>query len=548
MRVIANRIKGLPAIKGDLMGGLMAAVVALPLALAFGVASGLGAQAGLYGAIACGIFASLFGGTPGQVSGPTGPMTVVAAGIIATHTNQPELVFGAIILGGVLQILIGAIKGGQLVHYIPYPVVSGFMSGIGFIIILVEIPPLFGLDTPSSAVAGLQSLVRIPGLMIPEALGIGLLTLTLIYLLPRFIKVVPSSLIALIVCSALAMVLGMEIPRIEDIGQIPQGIPMPVLPAISLSDLAIIVPAGISLALLGSIDSLLTSVIVDKITFKRHDSDKELTGQGIGNIVAGLFGGLPGAGATMRSVVNVRNGGQTGLSGVVHGILLLGVLLGAGSIASQIPLACLAGILIATGISIIDYRGLKTVFRAPKDDVLVMLLVLGLTVFLDLIIAVLAGLSLAAFLFCKRFADLEASHHDHLDSLEHLKDIIKQIPEALVRNIYIYTFNSPLFFGEAQNFNLLVSNLSNVKILILDFRNVPMIDQTGLFTLEDSIGILQRKGIRLMLVGLSDELHRKLDKMHLFDKVPAKNCFDSLESALSSFALTEASSQPEFHR
>lgn len=530
---------------GDLTGGLIAAIVALPLALAFGVASGLGAEAGLYGAIACGLFVALFGGTPGQVSGPTGPMTVVAAGIVATHAGRPELVFGAVILGGLLQIIIGAIRGGQLVHYIPYPVVSGFMTGIGLIIILVEIPPLFGLDTPSSALEGVKSLPQIPELYNPFALIVGLSTIAVIYLLPRFAPKVPASLVALVLATIVTSYMGLDIPQIKDIGEIPLGLPIPRLPMLSFSDLLVIVPAGISLALLGAIDSLLTSVIVDKITHRRHNSNKELVGQGIGNIVSGLVGGLPGAGATMRSVVNIQNGGRTNLSGVVHSIILLVVLLGAASIASLIPLATLAGILVTVGISIMDYRGLKRIPKTARDDVLIMLIVLALTVFLDLITAVLVGLALAAFLFCKRFSDLETSYHGHLDTLSHLHDVIHQIPEIHRKQIYLYTFNGPLFFGEARNFKQVIANLKDVHTMILSFQNVPLIDQTGLFSLEDSVHLLENQGSRVLFVGLAGEVKTAMERIGLIHRIPDENFFESLEEAVHHLAeIPQPKAQP----
>jgi sulfate permease, SulP family len=308
---------------------------------------------------------------------------------------------------------------------------------------------------------------------------------------------------------------------------------MPRLPLISLTDFLIIIPAGISLALLGSIDSLLTSLIVDKVTFNRHDSNKELLGQGVGNIVSGLIGGLPGAGATMRSVVNVQNGGRTNLSGIVHGLILLIILLGAAPIASLIPLATLAGILITVGISIIDYRGLKSVRRSPKDDVMVMFLVLGLTVFLDLITAVLVGLSLAAFLFCKRFAELDISEHGRLDSLQDMQGVIKTIPEDKLKEIYTYTFNGPLFFGEARNFNYTVSNLIDVKTMILNFGNVPLMDQTGMISLEDSVLLLEKRGCKVIFVGLNPENRNCLEKMGLIDNISRQNYFETFEAAIS---------------
>src|SRR3989338_7644134 len=347
---------------GDILAGLTTGIVALPMALAFGVASGLGAEAGLYGAMACGIFAALFGGTPGQVTGPTGPLTVVTATIIASHLKHPEYLFCAVILAGLLQIFFGLIKTGQFVRYIPYPVVSGFMSGIGVIITLIQLAPLFGLKGYGDAEEALVHLIDIP-----------------------------------------------------KIGEIPQGFPIPKIPIIPFEELHLIVPAAFTLALLGSIDSLLTSVVVEKVTSKRHDSDQEQIGQGIGNIAAGLIGGIPGAGATMRSLVNIKSGGTTYLGGIVHGLFLLAVLVSIGPLASIIPLSCLAGILITVGIGILDYKGLKSIGKAPKEDVIVMFVVLLLTIFVDLIMAVIAGVALSSVLFAKKLSDKSFSTHSSFD-------------------------------------------------------------------------------------------------------------------------------------
>ncbi|HEY9686026.1 MAG TPA: SulP family inorganic anion transporter, partial [Coleofasciculaceae cyanobacterium] len=478
---------------GDLVGGITAAIIALPLALAFGVASGLGATAGLYGAVACGIFAALFGGTPGQVSGPTGPMTVVTAGMIMNHHDHPDLIFASIILAGLIQILLGVFRLGKLIEYIPYPVISGFMTGIGVIIIALQIPPLFGLSGAGNVLEALEIFPRIPALLNPVATVIGLGTLATILILKKISPRLPSALIALALSTLAVVLLRPDIPLI---GAIPAGLPIPHLPTIHLPELRLITEAAIALALLGSLDSLLTSVVVDKITGNRHDSNKELLGQGVGNMVSGLIGGLPGAGATMRSVVNIHAGGRTNLSGVIHGLLLLAVLLGLGALTANIPLACLAGILIHVGITIIDYRGLKGIRRSPRSDTAVMLVVLGLTVFVDLIIAVIAGIALASVLFVKNLSDVEPSTHHDLpeDELPH------GLPKELSREIYRYRFKGPLYFGEARNFSAVMDKLKGIRYLILDFEHVPMIDQTGAFALEDAIERAQRQGVKVFLL------------------------------------------------
>jgi SulP family sulfate permease len=520
-------------LSGDLIGGITAAVIALPLALAFGVASGLGATAGLYGAIACGIFAALLGGTPGQVSGPTGPMTVVTAGVIMTHRDRPDIIFAAIMLAGLLQILLGVFRSGKLIEYIPYPVISGFMSGIGVIIITLQIPPLFGLEGAGNVIEAIQLFPQIPAHLNPLATMIGLGTLATILLLKKISPGLPSALIALALSTAAVVLLR---PDIQLIGAIPAGLPMPHLPFIHFSELRLVAEAAIALALLGSLDSLLTSVVVDKITGNRHNSNKELLGQGVGNMVAGLIGGLPGAGATMRSVVNIHAGGRTNFSGVIHGVLLLAVLLGLGSLTANIPLACLAGILVHVGITIIDYRGLKGVRRSPISDTTVMLVVLGLTVFVDLIIAVIAGIALASVLFVKNLSDVEPSTHDYLPEDE----LPSGLPTELSREIYTYTFKGPLYFGEARNFSAAMDKIEGIRYLILDFQHVPLIDQTGAFALEDTIERAQKHGIQVFLVNPFPHIQAQLEKSATRPELVSRNCYERLDEILDSIRQIES--------
>jgi SulP family sulfate permease len=513
------------------MGGLTAAIVALPLALAFGVASGLGATAGLYGAIACGIFAALFGGTPGQVSGPTGPMTVVTTGLFLAHPDHPGVIFAAVILAGVLQILLGVFRLGNLIHYIPYPVISGFMSGIGIIIILLQIPPLFGLAGGGGVLDMLRVYPRIPAEFNPAAAALGVGTFAAIVGLKKLAPRLPATLVALVLATLAAVLLGLQVPTI---GPIPGGLPAPSVPRVAAAEVHILVEAAIALALLGSIDSLLTSVVVDKITGRRHDSNRELIGQGIGNTVSGLIGGLPGAGATMRSVVNIQSGGRTNLSGTVHGLVLLAVLLGLGALTARIPLACLAGILIHVGVTIIDYRGLKSVRKAPWSDTFVMAVVLGLTVFVDLIIAVIVGIALASVLFVKNLSDARPSDHGPIAD----DDLPDGFPDALKGSVYVYTFKGPLYFGEAKNFGEVMSRLAGIRHVILVFDNVPLIDQTGAYAVEDTIERLQAKGVGVQLVHPYPHVRQSLERIATRPEVIRRADCGTLDAALEAIAAT----------
>lgn len=485
-------------VRGDLFGGVTAGIVALPLALAFGVASGLGAQAGLYGAIAVGILAALFGGTPSQISGPTGPMTVVAAGVIAAHTGRPEYVLAAIALGGLFQILFGVLKLGTYIRYVPYPVVSGFMSGIGVIIVALQVLPLAGLPGPANVVKALQAIPAALSNINLVALGFGLATIAIVYTAPRVLKGVPGTLVALVSLTIVAVVAKVDIPRI---GEIPAGLPALTLPPMDLAMLGVILVPALTLALLGSIDSLLTSLVADNLTRTRHDSNQELIGQGLGNTLSGLIGGLPGAGATMRTVVNIQSGGTGNLSGVVHGLVLLAVLLGLGTLASHIPLAVLAGILVTVGIGIIDYKGLRHFVRVPRADAVVMVVVLGLTVFVDLIQAVAIGMVMACLVFVKRVSDMPVGRSRVLNEAGELYPE-GELAEEVARGIHVLHLDGSLFFGNALPLQTTTGKLKDAKALVIDMARTPFLDQSGAYALSDAALDLRARGVCVFLAAL----------------------------------------------
>lgn len=476
-------------VRGDLLGGITAGIVALPLALAFGVASGLpnGAAAGLYGAIALGIFASIFGGTPAQVSGPTGPMTVVAAGLAVALKDHPGAIFLAVALAGVLQIVLGALRVGGVIRYVPYPVISGFMTGIGVIIIVLHIPVLLGHGSVSNPLEAFRGMPHYLTMLEAESLLLGLATIAIVYATPYVTKVVPGSLLALVAMTVIATVTGMNVPTIS---AIPTGLPVPTLPSFDPETLRIVLPAALVLAILGSIDTLLTSLVADRITGTQHQSNRELLGQGIGNIAAGLIGGLPGAGATMRTVVNVKSGGRGRLSGVVHGLLLVGVLVGLAPLAQRIPLSVLAGLLITVGIGILDYRGLGDARKAPRSDTAVMIIVLGLTIFVDLMAAVAAGVILSALVFAKRVGDQTPATPT---------DGARAVPVG-VPGVRALHATQALFFGNAE---ALRKALDDVRegALILSLESVEYLDQSAAYALGDAAADLRGRGVRVLLVA-----------------------------------------------
>ncbi|MEB3313897.1 MAG: SulP family inorganic anion transporter [Cyanobacteriota bacterium] len=517
--------------RGDLFGGVTAAIVALPLALAFGVVSGAGATAGIYGAICTGFFAALFGGTPAQVSGPTGPMTVVMttviSALIARHSDTGlAMAFTVVMIGGALQILFGLMRLGQYITLLSYTVISGFMSGIGVIIILLQLPPLLGYDASGGVIGTLQQLpefLRQPNWV---AVGLGLLTLGIVFVIPpRLNRLLPSPLVALVVVSLISVLFfeQVDLPRI---GPIPRGLPSFRLPSLALTDLADMLRYGLMLGVLGSIDSLLTSLVADSISRTQHDSDKELIGQGLGNLLSGLCGGLPGAGATMRTVVNVQAGGKTSLSGMIHAFVLLLVVLGAGPLTAQIPLAVLAGLLLKVGFDILDWGFIKRAPRISKKGTGVMYLVLFLTVFVDLITAVLVGAFVTNMLTIKRLSDLQS---DRIQAINGPTDgaNLSPVEEAILSdckgNILLFQLGGPMSFGAAKSISRRLSIVQDYQALVLDLGEVSNLGVTAALAIESIVkDALQRQRQVWIVVGPGQVQWRlnRLDLGQLLPKTP----------------------------
>lgn len=545
-------------IKGDVFGGITAGIVALPLALAFGIqafggvdspgASSMGALAGLVGATLLGFFAALFGGTHSQISGPTGPMTVITASIVSGAWASSQGNISAVLLSmslagifcGLFQVLFGLIRIGKYVRYIPYPVLSGFMSGIGVIIILQQLYPIVGKKSPAST---LDMILNFPatiaeGISVP-ALLLGLACIALIILVPKVTKKVPATLVALVVVTVVSLFTGLD--SALTIGNIPAGLPMPFFTKVQLDgiDWMVVIKAslvpGLTLAGLGSIDTLLTSVVADNITKTKHNSNQELIGQGIGNAVAGLFCGLAGAGATMRTVVNVKSGGRTQLSGMIHAALLLAILLGLGSLVKYVPLSVLAGILITVGWGIIDFRGFKDLRRIPKSDAFVMIVVFLMTVFVDLLTAVGIGMVIACVLFMKRAGDLvedgysskELSTFDKESPWEDEKDM----PKDIHHHIYIERLDGPIFFGSITGFQRVMHDIpKDTKIVIIRMRRVPFMDQSGVYAMETAIKDLQAQGVKVLMTIIQPQPRYMLENHRIIPMlIPQENTFETFE-------------------
>lgn len=508
-------------LKGDIYGGLTAAVVALPLALAFGVTSGLGPLAGMYGAIIVGFFAAIFGGTPAQISGPTGPMTVVMTAIVMHFAHNPAIAFTIVMLGGIFQMLFAMLKFGRYINLVPYPVISGFMSGIGCIIIILQLAPFVGQVSSGNPLRSILDLPDLFSQIQPQAITLGIIALAIVWLIPqRMSRYIPGSLLALVLSTLLGMYLFNDV---KVIGEIPSGLPALQLPVISIGEFATIIKFSLVLAFLGSIDSLLTSLIADSITRTHHKSDRELFGQGIGNIISGLFGGLPGAGATMRTVVNVRAGGRTPISGALHAVVLLFMVLGLGAFAEHIPHAVLAGILLKVGFDIVDWNYLRRIHNAPRSGVLIMLATFLLTVFVDLITAVAVGTVMASLIFVKRMSDSQVENMKVVDVSADWNDLRDEETEILERaggHIVLFHIEGPMSFGSAKEIVQLLTADREQDVLIIDFSDVPFIDSTAAFSIEEVILNAKNENDHIVLSGMCLSVEKVLRQMSISTLIP----------------------------
>ena len=603
-------------IKGDAFGGITAGIVALPLALAFGVSSGLGPSAGLYGAIFLSFFAALFGGTNTQISGPTAPMTavsmVVIAGILAANDGDLNralpIILTVFLLGGLIQIGLGIVGFGKYIKYIPYPVVSGFMTAIGVIILVTQILPAVGyypkedkayVETfkPEAEAIILENILKeeagedilvledftetvaragkttqedilkesktlaannasgVLGTLkvLPQAIQqiswleliLALATIFIIYGFKRITTAIPSTLVALLIVSGVAVGFGLDYRPIEEI---PSGLPIPNLEIITGFNLAALSPyifTSLTLALLGAIDSLLTSVVADNMTKTKHQPNKELIGQGIGNSIGAIFGGLPGAGATIRTVVNIKSGGKTKLSGMIAGIILLFILLALGPVASRIPAAVLAGILITVGIGVMDYKGLKAIPSLPRDakigpfrvssEVIIMMVVLLLSSLWNLVYAVGIGLIIASLMFMKKIGDLTALSSDVKPLKEEAwKDEIG-FPEKLKEEVFIKHIKGPLFFGSTSDFQVLGKQIpKTASTVVIRLEKMPYIDQSGLYAMEDVLVDLRKDNITVLFVGLLNQPKLMMERIDIIpDLIPKEYLFESFNECLS---------------
>ena len=530
-------------IKGDLFGGVTAAIVALPLALAFGVASGAGAAAGLWGAVLVGLFAALFGGTPTLISEPTGPMTVVMAAVIASLTSRnPEnglaMAFTVVMLAGVFQIAFGFLKLGRYVTQMPYTVISGFMSGIGFILIILQLGPFLGQAIPKGGVMGtLQALPQLIANARPAEVVLAVITLAILWLTPsKLKKIAPPQLIALVIGTILSLTLlsggGEEIRRI---GEIASGFPQLRTPYFDLPHLSKMLIDAAVLGMLGCIDALLTAVIADSITRTEHNSNKELIGQGLGNLVSGLFGGLPGAGATMGTVVNIQAGGRSALSGISRALILMLVILAGGRLAAQIPQAVLAGIALKVGVDIVDWGFIKRAHRISISGAVIMYLVIALTVLVDLIVAVGVGVFVANILTIDKMNALQSKAVKSVSTGDGdlmIPDEEKALLDQGKGQVLLFQLNGAMIFGVAKAIAREHNAIGECKAVIFDLSEVSHLGVTAALAVENAVEEAIEKGRQVFVVGAADTTQRRLEKLGLYRKLPKERTSLSRHEAL----------------
>ncbi|ELA9193393.1 SulP family inorganic anion transporter [Vibrio parahaemolyticus] len=529
--------------KGDIFGGVTTAIISLPLALAFGVASGAGAEAGLWGAIMVGLFASLFGGSNTLISEPTGPMTVIMTAVLTSMmAKYPEtgmaMTFTVVMMAGAFQILLGTLKMGKYVTLMPYSVISGFMSGIGVILIILQLSPLLGHAAPTGGVLGTLSALpeTISNLKFNE-LFLGLLTLGILFFFPKkYRKYVPAQLVALVAVTLLSVML-FDTEDIRRIGEIPAGLPSLVAPHIDPDMFVEMVIDALVLGTLGCIDTLLTAVICDSLTRKEHDSDKELRGQGLANMISGLFGALPGAGATMGTVTNIQVGARSPLSGVVRALVLALVVLVAGGLTEPIPMAVLAGIAVYVGFNILDWSFIQRAHKVSFSGMAIMYGVMLLTVFVDLIVAVGLGVFVSNIMIIERLSREQARQVKAISDADEddvpLTDSERGLLDRANGRVLFFYLSGPMIFSVSKAISRQHTSISDYDVMILDLTDVPMLDVTVGLALENAIKDALDARCEVYLLCPNQRTREQLEKFHVIDLVPDNNMYQFRYEALN---------------
>ena len=522
--------KFLSTLRGDVLGGIVSAIVALPQALAFGVATGMGASAGMWGAVILCLVAGLLGTKLPMISGPTGPVAIVTASIMAAYGYETGAIVTVLLLAAIIQTCISFTSLPSIVKYVPYPVISGFMNGVGTILILMQLNPLVGQKTMSTPIESLKHLIADFSDINTQAVILGCLTLMIVFLIPQKInRFIPSQIIALVLCTFISIKAGFQVDKISDVSI---SLPHPVLPEINFDILKLALPFALTLAVVCSSESMLTALVADSLTREKSSPKRLLLSQGIGNILCAMTGSMSGSAATMRTVAAINTGASTKFAAVVNPLFLIIVLMTCSEFVKEIPLAVLAGILIKIGYDIVDTKLLKVIKYAPKDDLYVLALVFLLTVFYNLIFAVGAGITLAALLYAKRVADKTSLEVKNIYSKEifALEEELVHDYKYLIRVVHI---DGQFFFGSATQIVSHFDEMLGTKYLILNYESNALLDISAIFALEDIIIRLQTQHIKVMLVIKNEAVLNQLRDLNITSQIGAENVFYDEKSAVT---------------
>lgn len=526
----------------DLMAGIIVGIVALPLAIAFGIASGVSPEKGLITAIIGGFIVSLLGGCNVQIGGPTGAFIVIVYGIIQNFGIEGLAI--ATVIAGIILVLMGALKLGTVIKFIPYPIVVGFTSGIAVTIFTTQMKDLFGLTmdkVPADFISKWIAYLEATDTVNPWAFVIGIASILIIVLSPKLTKKIPGSLIAIIVMTIIVYVMRnhLGITAIETIGDrftINASLPKPTPITFNMETINLLLPSAFTIAILGAIESLLSATVADGVTGDKHNSNTELIAQGAANIIVPIFGGIPVTGAIARTMTNINNGGRSPIAGIIHAVVLLLILLFLGPLTKHIPMACLAGVLIIVSYNMSEWRTFRSLMKNPKSDVSVLLVTFFLTVIFDLTIAIEIGLLIAMLFFMRRVA--ETTHvsvtTDEIDLSDEGEIPHKEEVLSLPKGVEVYEIDGPFFFGVANKFDGVMKIMGDKpKVRIIRMRKVSFIDSTGLHNLESLLRLSQAEHIHMILSGVNEHVHHVLTKSGFDKKIGAENICGNINEAVA---------------
>ncbi len=517
----------------DITAGFIVAIIALPLSIALALASGATPEKGLYTAIVAGFVISFLGGSRVQIAGPTAAFASIVAGIIAANGFSGLVI--ATVMAGIMLILMGLFKLGSLIKFIPFTITTGFTSGIAVTILIGQIKDFLGLkfnNSPIETVEKVEEIAATIGTINIEAAIVGCVTLLILVLLPKVLKKVPPSLIAILVSALAVKFLNLDVLTIGDLYEISSAPPVPQIPEFSLETVKAVLPDAFTIAILAAVESLLSCVVADGMIGSRHNSNMELIAQGAGNIASALFGGIPATGAIARTAANIKNGGRTPIAGMVHAVVLLLVLLVLMPLASYIPMPAIAAILFVVAYNMSEWREFVHICtKSPKSDVLVLVLTFVLTIVFDLVVAIIVGVILATVLFMKRMSDettaLGWKDFDENNDSESIS--FKKLPEGVA----VFEITGPFFFGAATKISdEILDHESDKKVLILRMRSVPAIDATGLHSIENILDNLQSRGVKLVVSHINEQPLKTLKKAGLYEKIGKENFCANIDLAL----------------